>query len=79
MTLVDESEIGYAEDDPRVVPLLADKAESADDAVHIDHVTKVFRSRRGAVKALDDVSLSVAPGEFVCLPRAQSPAPVGRR
>ena len=67
MTLVDESEIGYAEDDPRVVPLLADKAESADDAVHIDHVTKVFRSRRGAVKALDDVSLSVAPGEFVCL------------
>ena len=67
MTLVDESEVGYAEDDPRVVPLLADKAESADDAVHIDHVTKVFRSRRGAVKALDDVSLSVAPGEFVCL------------
>ena len=67
MTLVDESEVGYAEDDPRVVPLLADKAESAGDAVHIDHVSKVFQSRRGAVKALDDVSLSVAPGEFVCL------------
>ena len=67
MTLVDESEIGYAADDPRVVPLLADQAESADTAVHIDHVTKVFRGRRGAVKALDDVSLTVAPGEFVCL------------
>src|SRR6478752_5088665 len=67
MTLVDESEVGYAEDDPRGAPLLADKAESAGDAVHIDHVSKVFQSRRGAVKALDDVSLSVAPGEFVCL------------
>jgi len=64
MTLVDESEVGYAEDDPRVVPLLADKAESAGDAVHIDHVSKVFQSRRGAVKALDDVSLSVAAGAF---------------
>lgn len=67
MTLVDESEVAYHEDDPRVVPLLADKAPDAGAAVSIDHVTKVFRGRRGSVKALDDVSLSVARGEFVCL------------
>ena len=67
MTLVDESEVAYHEDDPRVVPLLAEKTQDADAAVRIDHVTKVFRGRRGSVKALDDVSLSVARGEFVCL------------
>jgi NitT/TauT family transport system ATP-binding protein len=31
-----------------------------------DHVTKSFRSQRGWLKALDDISLSVAEGEFVC-------------
>uniref|UniRef100_UPI003B3A2B44 ATP-binding cassette domain-containing protein n=1 Tax=Nakamurella sp. TaxID=1869182 RepID=UPI003B3A2B44 len=67
MTLVDESEVAFHEDDPRVVPLLEERSPGSDAAVRIDHVTKVFRSRRGSVKALDDVSLSVAPGEFVCL------------
>ena len=67
MTLVDESEVAFHEDDPRVVPLLEEKAQDSDAAVRIDHVTKVFRSRRGSVKALDDVSLTVARGEFVCL------------
>jgi NitT/TauT family transport system ATP-binding protein len=33
----------------------------------VDHVTKSFRSQRGWLKALDDVSLTVAEGEFVCL------------
>jgi len=67
-TLVDESEVAYHEDDPRVVPLLAEKiVDASDAAVRIDHVSKVFRGRRGSVKALDDVSLSVARGEFVCL------------
>jgi NitT/TauT family transport system ATP-binding protein len=33
----------------------------------VDHVTKSFRSQRGWLKALDDVSLSVDEGEFVCL------------
>lgn len=33
----------------------------------VDHVTKSFRSQRGWLKALDDVSLTVEEGEFVCL------------
>ena len=66
-TLVDESEVAYHEDDPRVVPLLAEKAADAGAAVSIDHVSKVFRGRHGSVKALDDISLSVGRGEFVCL------------
>ena len=33
----------------------------------VDHVTKSFKSQRGWLKALDDVSLTVNEGEFVCL------------
>ena len=33
----------------------------------IEHVSKSFATRRGWLKALDDVSLTVAEGEFVCL------------
>jgi NitT/TauT family transport system ATP-binding protein len=33
----------------------------------VDHVSKWFRTRRAAVHALDDVSLQVHEGEFVCL------------
>ncbi|HEY0369166.1 MAG TPA: ABC transporter ATP-binding protein [Chthoniobacterales bacterium] len=33
----------------------------------IEHVSKTFCSASGAVQALDDVSLSVGEGEFVCL------------
>ena len=33
----------------------------------VDRVTKSFRSQRGWLKALDDVSLTVDEGEFVCL------------
>ena len=33
----------------------------------IDHVSKWFRNTRQTVHALDDVSLEVAEGEFVCL------------
>lgn len=33
----------------------------------VDHVTKSFHSQRGWLKALDDVSLTVKEGEFVCL------------
>lgn len=33
----------------------------------VDHVTKSFHSQRGWLKALDDVSLTVDEGEFVCL------------
>ncbi|MBL9142169.1 MAG: ABC transporter ATP-binding protein [Verrucomicrobiaceae bacterium] len=33
----------------------------------VDHVTKSFHTQRGWLKALDDVSLTVDEGEFVCL------------
>jgi NitT/TauT family transport system ATP-binding protein len=36
-------------------------------AVRIEHVTKTFSSGGGAVTALEDISLSVAQGEFVCI------------
>ena len=32
-----------------------------------DHVSKVYQSRGRRVLALDDVSLEVKPGEFVCI------------
>ena len=35
--------------------------------LRVDHVTKSFQTQRGWLKALDDVSLTVDEGEFVCL------------
>jgi putative ABC transport system ATP-binding protein len=35
--------------------------------ITLDHVSKVYHTRRGTVRALDDVSLSVAEGEFVAV------------
>jgi NitT/TauT family transport system ATP-binding protein len=35
--------------------------------LHADGISKRFHTRRSHVHALDDVSLNVAPGEFVCL------------
>ena len=66
-TLVGESDLVYQEDDPRVVPLLPEEDHRGEAAVSIDSVSKVFTGRRGKVAALDNISLSVAPGEFVCL------------
>jgi NitT/TauT family transport system ATP-binding protein len=45
-------------------PITNDGAEAA---VRITDVTKAFGKGRSEVVALDGVSLSVAPGEFVCL------------
>ncbi len=42
-------------------------AEPGQAAVRLTEVTKVYGQGRGAVQALDKVSLSVRPGEFVCL------------
>src|SRR5437868_8601843 len=36
-------------------------------AVHVDGVSKVYGQCRSSLLALDHVSLTVAPGEFVCL------------
>jgi NitT/TauT family transport system ATP-binding protein len=50
----------------------SDEAKSASAKVAaggllVEGVSKTFRARRQAVHALDNVSLRVAPGEFVCL------------
>ncbi len=39
----------------------------APSKLRVDHVSKAFRTKRGTVHALDDVSLEVQEGEFVCL------------
>jgi NitT/TauT family transport system ATP-binding protein len=41
--------------------------DSARPAVAIDHVSKVFGTEGNALHALDNLTLDVAPGEFVCL------------
>ena len=41
--------------------------DSAPPAVSIDHVSKVFGTQGNALHALDNITLDVAPGEFVCL------------
>jgi sulfonate transport system ATP-binding protein len=43
------------------------QADTRPAAVRITNLTKVFGSGRSAVTALDDVSLSVRPGELVCI------------
>src|SRR3978361_1415245 len=57
----------FHDDDPRVVPLAPEPAPEVPPGVLIDGVSKVFRGPGGNVAALDNISLSVAPGEFVCL------------
>jgi NitT/TauT family transport system ATP-binding protein len=48
--------------------IVADRVpEQAPAAVRLTEVSKVYGQGRGALLALDKVSLSVAPGEFVCL------------
>ena len=44
-----------------------DGAGASAPAVRIQHVTKIFGTGDAAVTALRDVSLTVRPGEFVCL------------
>ena len=41
--------------------------DSARPAVAIDHVSKVFGTHGDSLHALDNITLDVAPGEFVCL------------
>lgn len=44
------------------------KAENVSAAkISLRHVSKTFTSRQGSVLALDDISLDVAEGEFLCL------------
>jgi NitT/TauT family transport system ATP-binding protein len=41
--------------------------DSTGPAVVLDHVSKVFGTQGNALHALDNITLDVAPGEFVCL------------
>ena len=43
------------------------EADVAASAIVLDHVSKVYGYAQDAVHALDNVSLDIAPGEFVCL------------
>jgi NitT/TauT family transport system ATP-binding protein len=47
-----------------VAPVLAPAPPAA---VSISHVSKTYHDGRSAIQALDDVSLEIAEGEFVCL------------
>jgi NitT/TauT family transport system ATP-binding protein len=70
-TLTDvDGELGHLDfdqDDPRVVPLAPAPAAEITPGVLIEGVSKVFGGPAGNVAVLDNISLSVAPGEFVCL------------
>ena len=59
--------LDFSEDDPRVVPLAPQTRPQDAPGVLIEGVSKVFHGPGGAVAALDNIGLSVAPGEFVCL------------
>src|SRR5438132_10448189 len=37
------------------------------DKIRLENVSVTFEGRRGDVQALEDVSLAIRPGEFVCL------------
>lgn len=55
-----------------VTTLVKDRSEAgtaprAEPAVRLDHVSKAFGRTGAEQTVLDDVSLEVAPGEFVCL------------
>ncbi len=45
----------------------ADGTQSATHAARIEHVSKSFAGPAGQQLVLDDISLDVAPGEFVTL------------
>ena len=53
------------------VPSVESSTEKVEDstrpAVVIDHVSKVFGTEGSALHALDNITLDIAPGEFVCL------------
>src|SRR6195952_3208555 len=63
----DLGQVDFHEDDPRVVPLAPEPQAEVTPGVLTDGVSKVFRGPGGAVSALDNIDLSVAPGEFICL------------
>ena len=35
-------------------------------SLSVEHVTKIFPSQQGEIRALEDVSISIREGEFVC-------------
>ncbi|MDQ6698043.1 MAG: ABC transporter ATP-binding protein [Actinomycetota bacterium] len=64
-TIVDTATTATARDQPRSPS--PPQSRSAAPSVALDSVSKKFGSGKTAVHALDQVTLDVAPGEFVCL------------
>jgi NitT/TauT family transport system ATP-binding protein len=50
-----------------MTPFRYEPEEIAPEKLALEHVKKTFRTSQGDVDALEDVSLSIAEGEFVCL------------
>ena len=50
-----------------MMPLHEELQNAPPAKLAVDHVTKIYRGNRQTVHALEDVSLHVAEGEFVCL------------
>ena len=48
------------------MPLTEELQVIAPAKLNIENVTKDFTSRRGTVRALENVSLTINEGEFVC-------------
>jgi NitT/TauT family transport system ATP-binding protein len=63
--------IGHAQATPPAVQsgasALSGPGAAASSAVELTDVSKAYRTGRNELLALDGVSLSVAPGEFVCI------------
>jgi len=49
------------------MPLAEELQVISPSKLAVEHVSKEFQTGRGSVRALDDVSLSISEGEFVCL------------
>ena len=45
----------------------APPGNAAGSAIALSHISKIFHSRGGSVIALEQVDLSIAPGEFIAL------------
>ena len=53
--------------EPGASALAADAGAAGTSAVELTDVSKAYRTGGGQLLALDNVSLAVAPGEFVCI------------
>src|SRR5687767_15912506 len=48
-------------------PIAIGRAASTVPMIELDHVSQVFPTKRGAIHAVNDVSLTIEPGSVLCL------------